>query len=334
MGKRSQLSTEEVKKIVQLSTKLSSLEISKKLKRDHRTIKKFLTKGEVTRARLTKTKPKALSPRDERKLKRTLRIMPHATSKMLFEKAGLKKISKTTRNVYLQKIGNIRKMKNSPVLTSIHKMKRIDWARKFIKQDFHKVIWSDECRATLDGPDGWSKGWLLTDMEALHRFKRQQGGGGVMFWAAIIKDEIIGPFRLQKGVKINSITYCEFLKTNFLPWLRNRNDKNELIFMHDNAPAHSSRYTKGFICENEQINLNVMEWPPNSPDLNPIENLWSAIKRKVYENGKQYNSIDSLWKKIKEAFRSVDKNQILKLTNSVDERILKIIETGGRKINF
>lgn len=58
----------------------------------------------------------------------------------------------------------------------------------------------------LYGPDGWARGWVISGQNPQHRFRRQQGGGGVMFWAAILKNEIIGPFRVLEGVKINSPT--------------------------------------------------------------------------------------------------------------------------------
>ena len=45
-----------------------------------------------------------------------------------------------------------------PVLTKKHKAKRVKWAKKYLKYDFNEVIWTDECRVTLNGPDGWAKG--------------------------------------------------------------------------------------------------------------------------------------------------------------------------------
>ena len=48
------------------------------------------------------------------------------------------------------------------------------------------VLWRDESRVTLDGPDGWTSGWLLHQQQPQVRVARQQGGGGVLIWAGII----------------------------------------------------------------------------------------------------------------------------------------------------
>ncbi|CAI9725045.1 Hypothetical predicted protein [Octopus vulgaris] len=69
-----------------------------------------------------------------------------------------------------------------------------------------------------------------------------------------------------------------------------------------------------------------MEWPPSSPDLNPIENL--------YEGGKQYNSKVELWDAIQSITAAVSPDQIGKLTNSMDNRLVKLIEKNGLYINI
>ena len=68
-----------------------------------------------------------------------------------------------------------------------------------MKCDFSYVLFTDECRATLDGPDGWVKGWILQNQTAPHRLRRQQGGGRVMFWAGIVGDTLLGPFKVPEG---------------------------------------------------------------------------------------------------------------------------------------
>ena len=81
------------------------------------------------------------------------------------------------------------------------------------------------------------------------------------------------------------------------------------------------------------VNETLMVWPPNSPDLNPIENLWSIIKRQVYANGKQYSSKDDLWMAIKESAATIPKSTIAKLTDSVNDRLFEVIKLHGAHVN-
>jgi hypothetical protein len=72
-----------------------------------------------------------------------------------------------------------------------------------------------------------------------------------------------------------------------------------------------------------------MTWPPCSPDLNPIENLWSIIKCGIYKEGKQYTSLNSVWEAVVAAARNVDGEQIKTLTESMDVRLLSVLAKKG-----
>ena len=61
------------------------------------------------------------------------------------------------------------------------------------------------------------------------------------------------------------------------------------IFMHDGAPCHQSKVVKNFL---EQKRIRRLDRPGNNPDLNPIENLWNFVKKKVSE--KHPSSLDAL----------------------------------------
>ena len=84
--------------------------------------------------------------------------------------------------------------------------------------------------------------------EAPISMKWQQGGGGVI-WAGMVDRTIIGPFRVDEGVKLNSASYCEFLEKTFIYWYNGkpRRFRMKWTFIHDNAPSHASRFTKKFL---------------------------------------------------------------------------------------
>ena len=274
------------------------------------------------------------SPRDIRKIKRSLLANPHSTSKAIFDHAGVSGISKRTRNRILKQIADQRTQTKCPPLSNINCQKRLAWATKYLKTNFQNVLWTDEARATLDGPDGWAKGWLLKGNSPRLRFRRQQGGGGVMIWAGIIGSEIVGPFLVPDCVKMNSVNYCKFLEANLLPWLNSQNDalNQNLIIQQDNAPSHASRFTKAWLSDKGISGERLMDWPPQSPDLNPIENLWSILKRKVYENGHQFHSKKDIWERIKKVSSEITPQQVHTLTSSVDRRLIDLIKNGGKRI--
>ena len=152
-----------------------------------------------------------------------------------------------------------------------------------------------------------------------------------MFWAGIKGHSIIGPFKVELGVKIDSESYCKLQHQYLLPWMEEQPLSlwRTMIFQHDNAPARSSKYTSEQLRKAGFNNERVMVWPPNSSDLNPIENLWAIIKRRVYCNGRQFTNLNDLWNAIKNVSASITPTEISNLTTSVDQRLVKILRNRG-----
>ncbi|KAL7725358.1 hypothetical protein ACLKA6_009775 [Drosophila palustris] len=85
--------------------------------------------------------------------------------------------------------------------------------------------------------------------------------------------------------RMNAQNYNEVLKTAF-PHFQNVFHNLQWHFQHDNAPIHTARSVKSWIQDQK---VDLLDWPPYSPDLNIIENVWGWLARKVYESGKQYS---------------------------------------------
>ena len=106
-----------------------------------------------------------------------------------------------------------------------------------------------------------------------------------------------------------------------------------MMFTQDNAPSHAARFTLQSLLKLGIKNEKIMVWPPSSPDLNPIENFWSLLKRKIYANSRQYTSKDELWNAIVTSAGDIDPEDIGKLTKSVDDRLIEVISKKGAYVN-
>lgn len=99
----------------------------------------------------------------------------------------------------------------------------------------------------------------------------------VMVWAMM---STRGPGRLHivEGM-MNARQYLDVLQRRALPQLREWSEGGEeFIFMHDGAPCHTARVIKQYLAAE---NVRVLDWPGNSPDLNPLENMWSILKQRL-----------------------------------------------------
>ncbi len=97
-----------------------------------------------------------------------------------------------------------------------------------------------------------------------------------MVWGAM-SSAGVGPLCFLRS-KVNTAVYQEVLEHFMLPAADQLYGDADFIFQQDLAPAHSAKASSTWFKDH---GIPVLNWPANSPDLNPIENLWGIVKRKM-----------------------------------------------------
>ena len=154
-----------------------------------------------------------------------------------------------------------------------------------------------------------------------------------MFWAAFgwgIRTELV-PMRGDTESKRGGVTarrYIEVLE-EYLPTIL----ENDSIFMQDNAPIHTARIVKAWFQERD---IDIVNWPPYSPDLNPIENLWKMLKAKIIELYPEFTTMKDnkqtkalLIQAAKEAWDLLEDQLLNKLASGMQKRVNAVKTAKG-----
>ena len=117
-------------------------------------------------------------------------------------------------------------------------------------------------------------------------------GGRSMMVFGMISVAGAGPL-LRLLCKIDETVYKEILNMKHVPNLRTAINQ-PIVFMQDNAPWHTVKSVRTFLSEKD---VTVIEWPAQSPDMNPIENVWKLLSERVKE--KNSRNVEGLWTNLK-----------------------------------
>jgi transposase len=132
---------------------------------------------------------------------------------------------------------------------------------------------------------------------------------------------------------MDSTVYQQTLEGHLLPFMQEKHS-NLCIFQQDNASCHKSRSTKAWLQERQ---IHVLEWPALSPDLNPIESLWGIMSKRIYSNGVQFSSVESLKIAVMQCWNEISIETCQKLVCSMPTHCEEVIKSksiiGGWRAN-
>jgi transposase len=226
--------------------------------------------------------------------------------------------------------------KKKPLLSSGHKKKRLAFAFKYqhwTVEDWKRVIWSDETKINRIGSDGqeyvWKKkgeGLIAREVQGTVKF----GGGSLMVWGCIgwngvgVLSEVEGRMDAEQYVAILEAGLLQSMEDSGIP-------ENEVIFQQDNDPKHTSRRAQIWFEEQE---IKLLDWPAQSPDLNPIEHTWNHLKRCLSAYERAPTGVHQLWERVVEEWGKIDEEQCQKWIESMPRRITAVIKAKGAHTKY
>jgi transposase len=208
----------------------------------------------------------------------------------------------------------------TPMLTAAHKQKRIEWAQQHINDDWNKTLFSDETAFQL----------FRNTVKRWHKENRPirpmpKDRAKIFAWGGFC---VMGKTSLFCFRRImNAEFYVEILE-NHIPEI-DAMLSDHWRLQQDNDPKHTSRLAKAFLQNNVP---EVMDWPSNSPDLNPIENLWAIVKGNVER--RMPKNLTELERFMAEEWEAIPDAVLTNLAGSMKRRCELIIENNGERISY
>ncbi|CAF0740495.1 unnamed protein product [Didymodactylos carnosus] len=173
----------------------------------------------------------------------------------------------------------------APKLTDTEKKKRFSfgiWARKNVRKSLsRKILFSDEKRFDIDGVYNkqndriWAPSREQADLNGgIHR--KTKFPQGVMVWLGVCHDGVTRPVIIEKG----TIDHRRYIN-EILPIALKDGTKlmgSEFTYQQDGAPAHTDHHTQKWCKDHFWDFWSKSRWPPNSPDLNPLDySIWYEL---------------------------------------------------------
>jgi len=290
-------------------------------------------------------RPKALTPEQESDLvefvcatKKNRRMTFLQLSCVLFAGVfGMWAIKNT-----LYRLGFRRRVaRKKPPISEENRVKRLNWALEHVNwtpEQWANILWTDETWIT-GGPHSkqyvtrrQGEEWDPTCIVEKHQRKQ-----GWMFWGCFSGATGKGPgiFWEKDWGKINEETYRQHTVPIIDGWITlcRRDDGEELLLMQDGAPGHAAKATREDLAER---GVEVIHWPPFSPDLNPIETVWNWMKDYIEDQHGDIEkpSYNQLREWVWEAWDAVPEDWLKELLASMPLRCEAVIKANGMHTKY
>jgi transposase len=237
------------------------------------------------------------------------------------------KVSDRTVRSVLSKNGYKSRIQvKKPFISPQNVKNRLDWARKhkdWTVEQWKKVLWSDESPFVLKFAQR-ERVWRQSGERYLKECTKGtvKHDKKVNVWGCFASNGVGALYRVNGILKKEQMR--QILMRQMIPSVKTLFPDNNFLFQQDNDPKHTSKVVQTYL-KNKGVQL--LDWPAQSPDLNPIENLWSILDKRLKD--RVCSNESELFEILERGWKELDINLLTNLVASMPRRCQAVLESKG-----
>jgi len=191
-------------------------------------------------------------------------------------------------------------------------------------------FFSDEKIFTVDAKiNRRNDRWLAHDPEDVPIVSRTKFPANVHVLSVVSSEgDVMPPHFFNKGENVTKEVYLRVLTNVVKPWMETVSSGKPYVFQQDGAPAHTSHLVQNWLSDNVDMFWSKEFWPPDSPDLNPLDfYVWSVVERVT--NKSRHPNVASLRVAIEATFADMDRDALKRACERFRPRMEAVIQAGG-----
>ena len=261
--------------------------------------------------------------RSMRQMAKDLKVSERTIRRTIREDLGAKSRARTTKHL----------------ISADAKVKRLERCRLLrnrLKKGKQVILFSDEKLFNVDAMANSRNNRYISSEDPKdvpenirHSFRTKHPASVMVFGMVSSDGKKMSPVFIDSGVRIDTKEYIRILEANVKPWVAsNYGPKTKIVFQQDGAPAHTSKKTQEWLKKAFPNFWSKGLWPPNSPDLNPMDySIWGLMETKACS--KPHPNISSLRISIAKAWANMSADYIRATCNQFRARIEAVIKNKG-----
>lgn len=302
-----------------------------------RTIKRYTETGSI-HDRSRSGRPRSVrTPARVKRIREKIRRNPQRSGRKLAKQENVSE--RSMRRILSNDLGlKAYRKRKIHGLSNAQKLKRLQRCKKLLKRHgpkkVQKIIFSDEklfcTEQSYNSKNDVVYSVAFEDIPAEKRtVQRFQNKNSVMVWGAISENGKLPLVFIDKGVKINGQFYQnEVILKHLVPEAAKLYPLGDWIFQQDSAPSHMAKDTQNLLKVHSPNFITSQEWPPSSPDLNPLDySVWGLLEARV--NAKAHRSLEALKRSLIREWKKMSMDYIRASISCWRSRLSLVIQKNG-----